>query len=575
MMKTKLLLLLIQVFCGLLIKGQEKKYVDSTRHIIYDFKKQKYDKDINRIKVHTPIVFKIKNINPFAYKVTISSKDSIVASSDYETNFSALLTVKELQKAEEKLSADQAAANSSLQNNAAQIDKNDVKGTGDERKKNEETISSLNKISVLESENQILQKNKEEIKTKLRDDSRTIMEKDQEKDILKSGGIVVDTKTDSTTYFANKSIIKIDEQIRENTKKIETESKKIEENTKEYQLLLDNFNSKYISFILDSRSNFKLLRLSKEVETIALIPSLNHTEYKKYEKGIEMASANLLNGIKNLDEYKKSYSEFNAAYFKLVSMNNLDKIMERSGVDKLLSYPKFLKEKSDQLNSWFATYNFENVIKQSFLVSSELQNVENFSIKSNPIQPENDMVEFKVKIEPWDKKSSAKDAKPKEFIYRQAVYGGTRVDLSLGLAAAYYKNTEDYLISKDSVITVENVKLLSPSLVGMVTMSYRRTDYISFGGSFGMGVDVADGKIQLTNFFIGPTMLFGKKQRIFISVGPSVKNVGKLKNEYIGQKITPTGDLSSYIKNYYKVGMFASITYTLTKDARALIKNLR
>src|SRR5690606_25731025 len=100
--------------------------------------------------------FKIKNINPFAYKVTISSKDSIVASSDYDTNFSALLTSKELQKAEEKLSADQVAANNSLQNNAAQVDKSDAKGTGAELKKNQETISSLNKISVLESENQIL-----------------------------------------------------------------------------------------------------------------------------------------------------------------------------------------------------------------------------------------------------------------------------------------------------------------------------------------------------------------------------------------------------------------------------------
>ena len=143
------------------------------------------------------------------------------------------------------------------------------------------------------------------------------------------------------------------------------------------------------------------------------------------------------------------------------------------------------------------------------------------------------------------------------------------------MAAAYYGKVSRYAIGLENQLKSYEKKIISSSLIGMVTMSYRRTGYTSFGGSAGMGLDVVGGKIQISNFFIGPTILMGKKDRIFFTLGASLKNVRELKDGYEGLKVPVADDLTSYSGDKYRVGVFASLTYSLTKDARALIKSLR
>jgi hypothetical protein len=70
-------------------------------------------------------------------------------------------------------------------------------------------------------------------------------------------------------------------------------------------------------------------------------------------------------------------------------------------------------------------------------------------------------------------------------------------------------------------------------------------------------------------------MLIGKKDRIFFTLGASLKNVRELKDGYLGLQVPAADDLTSYSRDKYRVGIFASLTYSLTRDARALIKNLR
>ncbi len=583
-MRTKILLLFLLGCVGMVSAQKDsvnsRKYVDSTQHIIYDFKHGDYSKDIHKIKVHTPVIFKIKNINPFAYKITITSKDSIVGESKFDKELINSLTQKELQKGEEKLSQEQAEANKNLSKQTEAITNNDLKGETAEKKKNSEAISAINQNRILNDENLKLKADNAEILNILKVEVFTKNKDANAVDaaIIAKKEMYAKSYPDSVKVVTNlqSTYNKITERITENSEKIKENKALINEKTKEYQILSSDFNEKYKKFIDDGRYVFSLLRITKKVSAIAEIPDLDTARYiQDYQKEVILNSRELLLGISKMDEYKKSYSELNESYVKLYTMNNLDLIMEKSGIDKLLSYPKFQKEKADQLNLWFAKYHPDEIIKQAFLVTTQLDNLENYTVKSDPFQPENDMIEFKINIEPRDKTKIDKNYKPRSFVYRQAIYGGTRVDFSLGLAAAYYGKVSRYEIGLENQLKNYEKKLVSSSLIGMVTMSYRRTGYTSFGGSAGMGLDVVGGKIQISNFFIGPTILMGKKDRIFFTLGASLKNVRELKDGYEGLKVPVAEDLTSYSRDKYRVGVFASLTYSLTKDARALIKSLR
>ncbi|WP_294318643.1 hypothetical protein [uncultured Chryseobacterium sp.] len=554
-----------------------KIFIDSTRHIIYDFKTGKYLKDIRRIKVHTPVVFRVKNINPFVYKIIITPKDSIVGESWFDKEFMTMLTGKELQKAENKLLEEQADSGKNMATQTQIVTKKEYIGNPAEQENNKKGVKAIQKNILLKNENKKLQAKVEETIDGLGKLGVPITNRNPEKVQLNIESL---SKTDTISF--PKTLNSLSANLKDLLEKISINSNEIKQNesfindkTKEYEILLDDFNNKYNSFIKDSRAIFSLLRVSKKVDVISNIPDLDSFKYIKYSQEIMKYSDSLLKGTGEVDEYKKSFSELGNAYYKLISMNHLKEIMEKSGVEKLLSYPAYLKEKSDALNDWFVKFNIDKVIAQAFWVTTQLNNPETFITKSDPVQPENDMIQFHIKIEPRDKTRPESYHNPRDFTYKQALYGGTRVDFSLGLAAAHYWDAPIYEVDRDNKIKSSFKNMFSPSLVGMVTMSWRKSGYLSYGGSFGMGLDITDGKIQFSNFFIGPTILLGKKQRIFITAGPSVKNVGRLKDGFDGFQINGTNDLSSYTSNYYKIGVFASVTYSLTKDARLLIKNLR
>jgi hypothetical protein len=133
-----------------------------------------------------------------------------------------------------------------------------------------------------------------------------------------------------------------------------------------------------------------------------------------------------------------------------------------------------------------------------------------------------------------------------------------------------------YELDADSKIAkTDQDNITVPSLMGMVTMSRRKTGYMAYGASAGMGIGVDNGKIQLSNFYIGPTVLLGKRERIFVSVGASLRNVKELRiSTPVGTTVPIASDLSSYMQDRYKVGVFASVTYSLTKDAKSMIRNI-
>lgn len=107
-------------------------------------------------------------------------------------------------------------------------------------------------------------------------------------------------------------------------------------------------------------------------------------------------------------------------------------------------------------------------------------------------------------------------------------------------------------------------------------MTNRGSKYVAFGGSAGLGIDINNGRIQMSNFFIGPTVVLGKYDRLMFTPGLALRNVGKLKSGYevANTVITESNDIDTVLSDNYKLGFFVALTYNLTNNVRDKISKL-
>ena len=110
----------------------------------------------------------------------------------------------------------------------------------------------------------------------------------------------------------------------------------------------------------------------------------------------------------------------------------------------------------------------------------------------------------------------------------------------------------------------------------MFTASYRNARHIAIGASVGLGIDATNGKLQLNNFFAGPSLIWGKQERVSLTLGGSLKSIPKLKSNYtVGQEVGNETDIVKFTREQYKFGFFISVTYNLTKGVKKQLKNVK
>ena len=188
------------------------------------------------------------------------------------------------------------------------------------------------------------------------------------------------------------------------------------------------------------------------------------------------------------------------------------------------------------------------------------------------------MASFVVNIQSKDKDVEVNNSR--KFTHNEFVMRGTRIDFSIGLAGSYFKNANVYEIytnDGENKIGLKSKDLTVPSLITMISMTNRGSKYAAIGGSAGLGIDINNGKIQMSNFFIGPTLVLGKYDRMMFTSGVALRNVGKLKNGYEinNTVITQSNDIDSVLSDNYKLGVFVSLTYNLTNSVRTKISNYK
>lgn len=571
---------------------KEKLFVDTSTLVInYDFQKGEYVTPLKRIKVHTPVVFKITNINPFAYKVKITPKDSIQESAMTERDIAKLFTEVRAQEMNDKIT--EASNNKTgITQGVNDSDIKENKNIKEPIRTTKDGLVAIGKIEELQKRNSDvlvqLDTIKQHILSSVKDsvDSTFNSLKTEMNNIRLKDSVSIKAFADIAKRLvtnnnerakAHKDVQDLQQQYNDNIQLIKSDYKKIDESLRAFQSLYYDFIDKYESFKGSIRAGFYLLRSAKELDNIANIPTLTYTSYSKsYGDVVKAILASIQDNQEKAQDYKANYAEMVEVYYKLIYTNTLDDVLEASGVAKMKAYPEYLWKKAESLNKILDTYPIQKIVGEAVAIAERLTDSNGYEIASDPIQPEGDILQFKVEVKKNDNIKREGMYIEREFFYKQPLYGGFRMDWSIGLAGSMYPNTATYTLDADSKIQKTDDKhLFSPAFVGLATMSKRKTGYLAWGASGGMGLDINSGKVQISNFYAGATLLLGRKERLFITAGLSVKNVRKIRNGLVGQKVTPSSDLSSFMLDKYKLGPFLSLSYSLTKESVNLIKTLK
>lgn len=145
------------------------------------------------------------------------------------------------------------------------------------------------------------------------------------------------------------------------------------------------------------------------------------------------------------------------------------------------------------------------------------------------------------------------------------VYGGIRVKAGVGLGfAQYFRRPQQYYV-RDSVLHSSNKDAFAPTLTSFVHFYAPSRRNVSLAGSFGVGFPIGGGEtLQSVSFFLGPSLVFGKNERIVLSTGIVGGKVDRLSQGY------KTGDAYYSDSNeapttaVYELGYFLGFSFSLT-----------
>ena len=144
------------------------------------------------------------------------------------------------------------------------------------------------------------------------------------------------------------------------------------------------------------------------------------------------------------------------------------------------------------------------------------------------------------------------------------VYGGIRVNTSIGIGfAKYFEQPKDYFV-RDSMVFSSNKDAFSPVISTFIHFYSPKPGSISWGGSFGVGIPLGgDNNLQAISFFLGPSIVIGQNHDIVFTGGLSGGKVPKPAQGYqVGDSFN--SDPSFFAtESKYALGYFLGVSFNL------------
>jgi hypothetical protein len=175
-----------------------------------------------------------------------------------------------------------------------------------------------------------------------------------------------------------------------------------------------------------------------------------------------------------------------------------------------------------------------------------------------------DKMKLKLKLTPLD---SLERRGMKEIVtpIEVGVYGGLRVKASVGLSFGQFFNRPKQFFVRDSILQSSNKDAFSPILTSFVHFYAPSNRPVSLAGSFGVGFPISGGEnLQSVSFFLGPSLVFGKNERIVLSTGVMGGKADRLSQGYkLGDQFYSDSN-DAPTTSVYELGYFLGISFNLS-----------
>jgi len=144
------------------------------------------------------------------------------------------------------------------------------------------------------------------------------------------------------------------------------------------------------------------------------------------------------------------------------------------------------------------------------------------------------------------------------------VFGGMRVRASVGLNFGQFFTPQQSFFVRDSMLQSGDNDAFVPVVTSFVHFYAPSARAMSIAGSFGIGFPLGGGEsLQSLSFFLGPSLLFGKGERIVLNAGIMGGKAERLSQGYqIGDLYT--GDsVQLPTKSVYELGYYLGVSFNL------------
>lgn len=528
----------------------ERKY----QLIVYDFARGIFENSMIKPCYKVPTILRIKNINPLFYNIKINADDKVIdylnteLSEQTKQNIETSEFIKLPEEKQYALNAD---------------------------------ISALLPNVVISRDNS---QKKYDLKKKEYDSLYSRLINSQAK-YYKETDVNILNKISDTIEIISRNIKNQEYEL----KRIENQDRTDNKLVQGIQLRVANLNKDYFALLNNVKEIIKLNGNFNNYIDKVIHPNMNYYEYQKViDESEKKKIKQNIEGVFLLDSKNIKYAYGVINYYKINSTNYTQKLndfiyyLNDSEIQKkMVNGDYILKQLNKEIDKakaqlkifddLVAEINLSKKFNHVEMINRLMQNEELFQYTSVPVQGVEDYIEFNVNIE--SRKNISTDYYPdnkKSFRYFEYLKGGIRLDFSAGVVLNFGTIDKNFSIQNDT-IKLNSRNQFIPDLGIFFHSSFRNGSSWAPGISLGTSLDIS--KFNINSFYLGGSLLIGKRNKVIITAGPAFRLTQELKENFKeNTQVTGVKEINDITTKNFKIGVFFALTYNLTTKQKGLIK---
>ncbi len=320
-------------------------------------------------------------------------------------------------------------------------------------------------------------------------------------------------------------------------------------------------------------------QLKQKLQLLKYHPTLAPSRIKEIsEKELDvLEDASRRDALSNIDQIQELLLDYSA------SVNDLDKnfteldLINRElskfdlTVDEKITFQSSYIEAGKKVSSYKSRVQKinNNITALQKTDDGEIMNLslEYEELKSHQFEkkivlnPEDDLNTIKIRLVPMDSANVAgartKDLNPLQL----SVFGGLKINASVGISFAALFDTPESYFTRDNIVMAEDLDPFTPIVTSFIHFHPQSKGQASLGGAFGIGIGLGGESAGLQNYFLGPSLILGKSQRIIFTSGLNTSKVTRLAEglqpgDLYEESILPT-------KSVFELGYFLGVSFNL------------